>query len=156
MTEIQTFDLSTVAGLYDKNRLRLGRWLAGLFAVVFLVTAVWKGLGPIGSIYYVPGLVGGVTFDFWLWWFALYFFGPPPFTVSASPDAVRFTFKSGRATPFNLRERGLRVKLAETLPPADSTRRIIQDPPFFAIRRFRWLPLTPESFASIVTELERA
>jgi hypothetical protein len=157
MTETQTFDLSAAADLYDQNRLRLGRWLSLGFAIAVATALVWKGLEPVRSPYCFASLSAGIVFDLFLWWGALYFFAPPPVTVEVLPGNIRFVFKTGGQRSYRTRDGKFRIRLAETLPPADSLRQdIVPDPPYFAVSGLKWIPITLEAYRAIVAELQEA
>lgn len=160
---MDVFDLSQVASLHEKERLQLGRWLMGGFAIVTIpvliagLLGIGRRIGLHGGPPLVVALALGVTFDLCLWWGALYLFGPVPVSAEVAPGSIRFVYRTGRTQVFRTRDKGIRMKLAETLPPADLTRRdIIPDAPYFVVRRLKWLPLSIEAYRAISVELTTA
>ena len=150
-----TFDLTAVTTLQERERLRLGRWLTGGFAVLIAISLLWKVLSQHSSPGYRATILAGVLGDALLWWFFLYLFASGPISVEVSPGVIQFHYRSRRTQIFRTRADGFRMKLALTLPPADLSRRdIIPEPPYFAINYLRWLPLTPDAYRAIVSELE--
>jgi hypothetical protein len=151
------FDLTEVSDLQYRNKLRLARylgvWLAAMIGGAILYRWLFYGLDPallVGYIFAIgAALVGALC--------AIYFAAPGPTGLQVDGDALRLWFRGGRVLSIDIRDSRFRLRLAEALPP---TRRpwggVIPDAPCFAIVRWRWFPLTPESYTALLNVLRNS